>query len=112
MWARISELFLGLWLLLSHFLLSAKSFTDLIAAGLILLFATLSFYEKLNKLHLLEIFPIGWLFYLGYSDPTPSFAAQNHILVALSLFMFAILPSRASDPPRPWKRFLQGPPSE
>lgn len=99
MWARIAEILLGLWLIASYFLFSTNA---LIAAFFILLFATLSYIDKLNKMHLLQILPAAGLLYVGYTSNL-----QNEILVALSLLMFAIIPSNASDHPRPWKRFLQ-----
>lgn len=109
MWARISELILGLWLILSHFLFITNDWKDLSSAILILLFASLSYIEKLNKMHLLQVLPAGWLLYIGYSYPTYilPFSIQNYILTALTLLMFAIIPSHASDHPRPWKKFLR-----
>jgi len=109
MWARIAEWVLGTWLILSHFLFSTQNTSDLVAAFFILLLATLSFFNKLNKMHLLEVFPAGWLFYIGYSFPTPwlPFSMQNYILTALSILMFSVIPSNASDHPRPWKRFFK-----
>ena len=109
MWARISEQILAIWLFASYFIFSTGSWHDMTAAFLVILFASLSYIDKLNKMHLLQVIPAGWLFYLGYSYPTPilPFGLQNSILVALMLLMFAIIPSNASDHPRPWKRFLR-----
>ncbi|PIS03403.1 MAG: hypothetical protein COT85_00380 [Chlamydiae bacterium CG10_big_fil_rev_8_21_14_0_10_42_34] len=109
MWARIIEIFIGIWLIISHFLFQTSGFDDLIAGGFIILFASLSFVDRLNKMHLCHIFPTGWLLYLSYSYPTPylPFFMQNYILSALNVLMFAIIPSHASDHPRPWKKFLK-----
>lgn len=109
MWARISELILGVWLLISHFIFLTGLWDDIASAFLIFLFASLSYIDKLNKMHLNQVFPAGWLLYLGYSYPTPilPFGFQNYILVALTLLMFALIPSNASDLPRPWRRFLE-----
>lgn len=106
MWARICELILGVWLILSYFIFSISSIT---AAFFILLFAALSFIDKLGKTHLLQALPAAYLLYAAYSYPTPllPFGLQNYILIAFSLLMFAIIPSHASDHPRPWKRFLR-----
>lgn len=109
MWARIVELILAIWLFLSHFIFPMQNGKDLIIACLIFLFAALSFIDKLNKMHLLQVLPVFWLLYLAFSYPTPwlPFSLQNYILVALLLLVFAITPSRASEPPRPWRRFLK-----
>ncbi len=108
MWARISELIIGVWLILSHFIFRTNDWEDIAAAVLILLFASLSFIEKLNKMHLMQVLPAGWLLYIGYTYPTYilPFSIQNYILSALTILMFAIIPSHASDHPRPWKKFL------
>lgn len=108
MWARISEVILGLWLFLSHFIFNTQESSDFINGALILVFALLSYKETLNKMHLFQIIPAASLIYLGYtypSEPLP-FAYQNYILTALTLLMFAVIPSNASDHPRPWKKFL------
>ena len=106
MWARICECVLGIWLILSYFIFSIGSIG---AALFIFLFAALSFIDKLNKMHLLQVFPAAYLLYTAYSYPTPflPFGLQNYIFIALFLLMFAIIPSHASDHPRPWKWFLR-----
>jgi hypothetical protein len=107
-WARISEVILGFWLICSYFLFPTATFYDLGAALLIFLFAGLSWIDRLNKMHLLQIIPASLLFYIAYSYPSSDLplGLQNSILIALSLLMFAIIPSHASDHPRPWQRFL------
>lgn len=113
MWARIIEIILAVWLLLSRFLLSygdlPLSFRDFAIPFLVLLFAFLSYIEKLNKMHLLHIIPAAWLLQISFSYPTPwlPFGLQNHILAALLLLTFAIIPSKASEPPRAWKQFFR-----
>jgi peptidoglycan/LPS O-acetylase OafA/YrhL len=109
MWARISEILLGLWLFASYLIFKTGHWCDFANGALILIFALLSYKETLNKMHLLQIIPASWLLYLAYSYPTYTlpFGYQNYILVALTLLMFAVIPSRASDHPRPWRKFLQ-----
>jgi hypothetical protein len=53
--------------------------------------------------------PAAWLLYISFTYPTPwlPFGLQNHILSALLLLTFAIIPSRSSDHPRPWRKFLE-----
>jgi hypothetical protein len=108
MWARICELLLGIWLLYSHFLFDYKGKVDLVSTFFILLFASLCFIKRLQKMHLLQIIPASLLFYVSYTYPVVPlpFSLQNFILVGLSLLLFAVIPSHASDHPEPWKKFL------
>lgn len=113
MWARVIEFILGVWLLVSRFILSygtlPLNWTDFAIPLLVMLFAALSTIERINKMHLLQVIPAFWLLAISFNYPTPwlPFGLQNHILVALTLLTFAIIPSRASEPPRPWRRFYQ-----
>jgi hypothetical protein len=109
MWARVAEILLSFWLVIGHFLFRAETNADLIIAFLVFLFAVLSYKETLNKMHLLQVIPAFWLLWISFSYPTPflPFGLQNHILVALTLLMFAVIPSHASEHPRPWKKFLR-----
>lgn len=109
MWARICEIILAVWLVISYFAFEYHSVEGVICAVLILIFALLSYIDKLNKMHLCQIIPTGWLIYLGFVYPTPwiPMGLQNYIVVAVLLLMFTIIPSNASDHPRPWKRFLK-----
>lgn len=114
MWARIGEIILAVWLLISRFIFSygdlRLDWGDFAAPFSIILFAALSYIERLNKMHLLQVLPALWLLYVAFTYPTPwlPFGLQNHILTALFLLMFAIIPSRALEPPRPWRKFLNG----
>ena len=109
MWARIFEQLIGLWLIASYFLFAKTSPEDWIIGTLVFVIASLCYVEKIGKLHLLQIGPVLWLLYLGYSYPTPwlPFSMQNDILVAFLLLMFCIIPSKASAPPKPWRVFLE-----
>lgn len=112
-WPRIAEIILGIWLLISQFILSYGTYTltwiDFLMPFLIFLFAALSYIQKLNKIHLLHILPAAWLFTIAYSYPIPwlPLGLQNYILLAITLLTFAILPSHASDHPRAWQAFLK-----
>lgn len=106
MWARVSEIILGIWLFVSHFLFMT-SIMDIVAAVLILAFSGLSFISNLNKMHLLQVIPVGYLLYAGYSAPCISASVQNDILVALFLLLFCIIPSQATKPPRAWRRQIR-----
>lgn len=113
MWARISEICLAIWLFISRWIFSYGTLSlgieDFLIPAMILLFAALSYIEKLNKMHLLQVIPALWLLWISYTYPTPwlPFGLQNHILTALFVLMLAIIPSHASDHPRPWKKFLK-----
>lgn len=109
MWARISEIAIGAWLIISHFVFQTDLLADFFSGLLVIVFASISFIDKLNKMHLLQVIPAGWLLYLGYVYPTPwlPFSMQNLILSGITILMFAIIPSHASDHPRPWKKFLK-----
>lgn len=111
MWARISEIILAVWLFISYFLFEYYSITAIVCAGLMFIFALLSYIDKLNKMHLFQAVPGGWLIYEGFAYPTPwlPMGLQNYVVVAVLLLMFTIIPSNASDHPRPWKRFLKEP---
>lgn len=109
MWARISELILGLWLFASYFVFADYPRVGFFAATLMCIFALFSYINFLNKMHLLQVIPAALLIYEGFSYPTPflPFGLQNFVVVALLLLMFTIVPSNASDHPRPWKKFLE-----
>lgn len=106
MWARTIELLIALWMLISYFFYSYAG-NHLVITALIVIFAGLSFLEKLNKMHLLNVIPAFWLLAIAYTYPTPllPFSYQSYILAALFLLLFAIIPSRASEPPLAWQRF-------
>src|SRR5688572_25128019 len=110
MWARVVEFMLGCWLAISPFIFRhpaddlALWVTDWIAAGLVILFALLSYWPPLKHIHLvtaavaLALVAVGRL--LAWEDPPPG--AQNQIVVGLLLLMFALVPSHASRPPDAW----------
>lgn len=108
MWARVCEILLGIWLIISHVLFHVPIGLNFGLAILIILFAALSYIPSINKLHLLQVIPAAVLLAKSYIYPSadlPLFM-QNDILVGLCLLLFAIIPSHASDHPRSWKRYL------
>ena len=114
MWPRIVELLLAAWLAASPWLLpaptDAASFlrvNALVCAGLIALFALLSFRAAWEKAHLLSFAVALWLIGIAFLQPNPPPPAsyQNFVVTGLTLLLFAVLPSRASDPPRAWRKF-------
>jgi hypothetical protein len=109
MWARNCEILLSFWLYLCYFIFPESGWMDPACGTLVLLFALLSYIPSLNKMHLLQVLPAGWLLFVAYSYPTPllPFALQNDILTALTLLMFALIPTHATEPPRPWQKFRE-----
>ena len=111
-WPRIVELIVAGWLAASPFILGHVSgpwqlwVNDLVCAGLIALFAGLSFTHRLRRMYLAELAVVAWLLGFGFfaaDEPLPSL--QNDILVAFVLAMFAIIPSDANEPPPGWREF-------
>ena len=111
MWPRVVEVILGGWLAASPFILRhpadwlALWVNDFACAAAVMLLALLSFRAPLRQAHLAIVVVALWLIGFGYlAAPHPAPAAlQNDLLVGLLLLMFAIIPSEANLPPRPWR---------
>lgn len=113
--ARVIEFMLACWLAMSPFILhypSDETFlwaNDLTCACLVALFAVLSFWDPLRKIHLLTLGVAFWLCGLGYMT-FPEMASppqENSVSIGLLLLMLSIVPSHAQLPPRPWQKFYQ-----
>ena len=111
MWARIVELLIGLWLVLTPVVfagtesLDSYVLRDVGAGVLVIALAVLSFWERTAWAHLLTAavaLALGLAGYFGAERPGPP-AAQNEIAIALTLLLFAIVPNEAARPPRPWR---------
>jgi hypothetical protein len=114
MWPRIAELLISAWLAASPWIIptaaGAENFVRLnalAAAALIALFALFSFRASLEKAHLLSLAVAAWLVGVAFFQPNPPPPApfQNFVVTGLLLLLFAILPTRASEPPRAWREF-------
>lgn len=118
MWARVIEFMLGCWLAISPFIFTSGPqptrawYLDWICAVLVILFALLSYWKPTRHIHvmtgLLALFMIGYGRF-AYSSPVPP-ACQNYIMTGLLLLMFALVPNRASHPPRIWYEQSPGSP--
>ena len=117
MWPRVAELLLAAWLAASPWMIAPPAgagasirINALACAALIALFALLSFRAALEKAHLFSIAVALWLIGIAFlqPDPPPPAAYQNFVVTGLTLLLFAILPSRASEPPRAWREFWRG----
>ncbi len=111
MWARVAELMIGLWLVLSPFIFretaSVERFAalDMTAGSLVVLLSLLSFWRRMEWAHFataLLALALGAYAYLAWPRPGPP-AAQNEIVVALLLVLLAIVPNEATRPPKPWR---------
>lgn len=111
MWARVSELMLGAWLVISLFVfrdtphLERYVANDMICGSLAILFSVLCFWEPTRRAHLATFALGAWLALFGYFSadrPGPP-AAQNDLVVGLLLMIFAVVPTEASRPPIPWR---------
>jgi hypothetical protein len=111
MWARVVEFMLGCWLAVSPFVFGHPRestllwATDWIAASLVILFALLSYWPPLSRIHLataalsVALIAIGRFSFWEH----PPAGAQNEIVVGLLLLMFALVPSHATQPPAAWR---------
>jgi hypothetical protein len=123
------ELMLGCWLLISPFVLdhapdrSLRWAHDLGVGSVVVGIALACHWRPLERAHLALLPLAAWLTGVGWwqavrtdvPQPQPDAALQNWILVGLLLGMFALVPSEASRPPRPWRRRASGramPPEE
>jgi hypothetical protein len=115
MWARVVEVMLALWLWMSPFIFRhppEDTFlwaNDFICASLVAFLALFSFWHPLRKIHLITIGVAFWLWGIGYIDfpERTSIPLQNSVVVGLLLFMLAIIPTYAEQPPYSWREFLK-----
>lgn len=110
MWPRTVELMLGVWLTISPFVFRGTqrwieySINDAISGGLVIACSLLAFWPPMRRANLGTLVVAAWLVTYGYfsaARPGPP-AAQNDIVVGLLLAVFAILPTRANEPPDGW----------
>ena len=111
MWPRVIEAMLGCWLLVSPFVFRGTDAVDdyttsaLVSGGLIIAMSLLSFWEPGRLARFGTLGVSLWLTahgYFGAERPGPP-AAQNEIMIGLTLLLLAVIPNEASQPPRPWR---------
>jgi 4-hydroxybenzoate polyprenyltransferase len=111
MWGRNTEFALACWLAMSPFIIGYRPeaiFLWVLTWGSALFVATtslLSYYERFKKVHLADLLVASALILAAYLLPLErsSPVIQNFFTVGFLLLMFAIIPSRASHPPRGWQ---------
>lgn len=79
---------------------------ELLSGLLVVIFGFLSFWNRTHWAHFLILAIALWLIVSGFlaGHPAPP-NAQNEILVGILLGMLAIIPNRANEPPKPWRKF-------
>ena len=111
MWARVVELMLGAWLVISPFVfrdtpgVDGYVVNDMVCGSLAGLFSLLCFWRPTRRAHLATLALGAWLALFGYFSaerPGPP-AAQNDLVIGLLLMVFAVVPTEASKPPVPWR---------
>ena len=111
MWPRIVEAVLGAWLIVSSFVFTRPEAIDVTVVPLVagvLVLVSASFATKMRLAHLfvlvvaVGLITWGWA---GFPRPGPA-AAQNAILVGLTLGLVGIIPNEASRPPPAWRPHL------
>lgn len=113
MWPRVSEILIGCWLAASPWIFGYGSssngpvLTTFACAALTVLLAAASYFPRMERAHLGEIPVAAWLIAVAFlqADPPPAPSYQNFVCVGLLMLLFAIIPSRASQPPRAWREF-------
>ncbi len=117
MWARVVEFMLACWLAISPFIFAypddATFFwtTDFVTSAAIVFFALVSFYGPLKKMHLCNLLAAFYLIVLGFifKESPLQHALQNYVVVGITLLMLAIVPTDASQQPKPWRDFYNEP---
>ena len=112
MWPRVIEGMLGAWLLLTPFVFrGTEALGDFVVSsmvtGLVIGIASLfSFWEPTRHARFLTLAASLWLSlhgYFGAERPGPP-AAQNELVLGLTLLLFALMPNEVNEVPRPWRR--------
>jgi hypothetical protein len=106
---------IAVWLALSPFIFRYPPgeiffwINDFVCACLVALFALLSFWHPLRKIHLLTLAIALWLWGLGYrtfpEKTSPSL--ENSVVIGILLLMLAIVPSRSNQLSYPWQEFIK-----
>lgn len=114
MWARIVEIMLGCWLIVSPFIFRHDAaqtslwVNDMLCGFIAVLLGFFSFWNRTAWAHFLLLPLALWLIVFAYlaGHPAPAYA-QNQIVVGLLLAMFAIIPNDADLIPPDWRRFYE-----
>lgn len=82
---------------------------DFTVATLIALFSLGTYYKPLRKIHLVNLAIALYLIFLSYLfQDSPMYAAlQNYMVLGIIILMTAIIPSEATKPPIPWRKYYE-----
>lgn len=116
MWSRVVEFMLGCWLAVSPFVFTPgeqgpeSPLVIWLCSLLVIGFGLASYWHPLRHLHLANaVVALAMIGYGRFAAPAPvPPALQNLILTGLLLLMFALVPNRASQPPRCWYEKIPG----
>lgn len=112
MWPRVVEGMLGAWLMLTPFVFRGTDgaagyvINALVCGGAIAVASLLSFWRPTRHARFLTLAASLWLALHGYFSaerPGPA-AAQNELVVGLTLLLFALMPNDVNEVPEPWRR--------
>lgn len=111
MWPRVTELMLGVWLIIGPFVFRGtqemeRYIWSMVVSGAVVVVASLlSFWGATSQARFATLLASLWLAGHGYFAavrPGPP-AAQNELTVGLLLLLFAILPNETNRPPVAWR---------
>ena len=111
MWPRVIEGMLGCWLLVTPFVfrgttaVEAYTMSAVVSGAIVIVMAVLSYWHPARLARFGTLGVSLWLALHGYfaaERPGPP-AAQNEIMIGLTLLLLAIIPNEASLPPRAWR---------
>lgn len=111
MWPRVVEAMLGCWLLITPFVFRGTVSLDdyvvnaAVCGSLVLASSLSSIWPPAAMARLGTLAVALWLMPHGYfaaERPGPP-AAQNEIVVGLTLILFAVLPNQINERPAPWR---------
>jgi hypothetical protein len=111
MWPRVIEGMLGAWMLVVPFVFRGTASLDdyttnaFVSGAIHIVTSVLCFWEPTRLARIVTLGVSIWLAlhgYFGADRPGPP-AAQNELMVGLTLLVFAIIPNETSLPPRPWR---------
>ena len=115
MWARVIEFMLACWLAISPFIFAYPGqatlywVNDFICSVAIAFFSLISYYAPLRKMHLCNLVVAFYLIALNiiFNESPIQNGLQNYEVLGIILLMLAIIPTDASQQPKPWRDFYK-----